>query len=57
MHLAAGSTQEEDDAGVMELQRRVTRAAVTDLIPIPSGQRPALSSSNTEGMSREEFLS
>jgi len=30
MHLAAGSTQEEDDAVVMELQRRVRRAAVTD---------------------------
>ena len=29
MHLAAGSTQ-EDDAVVMELQRRVPRAAVTD---------------------------
>lgn len=40
MHLAAGSTQEEDEAVVMELQRRVPRAAVTDLISIPSGQRP-----------------
>ena len=55
MHLAAGSTQEEDDAVVMELQRRVPRAA--DLISIPSGQRLASSSSNAEGMSREECLS
>jgi hypothetical protein len=57
MHLAAGSTQEEDDAVVMELQRRVPRAAVSDLISIPSGQRLASSSSNAEGMSREECLS
>jgi hypothetical protein len=52
MHLTAGSTQEEDDAVVMELQRRVPRAAVTDLISIPSGQRPASSSGSAEGMSR-----
>jgi hypothetical protein len=39
MHLPAGSTQEEGDA-VKELQRRVPRPAVTDLISIPSGQRP-----------------
>ena len=57
MHLVAGSTQEEDDAVVMELQRRVPRAAVTDLISIPSGQSQASSSSNAEGMSREECLS
>jgi hypothetical protein len=56
MHLAAGSTQEEDDAVVMELQRRVPRAAVTDLISIPSGTE-ASSSSKAEGMSREECLS
>ena len=55
MHLAAGSTQ-EDDAVVMELQRRVPRAAVTDLISIPSGTE-ASSSSKAEGMSREECLS
>jgi hypothetical protein len=56
MHLAAGSTQEEDDAVVMELQRRVPRAAVTDLISIPSGTE-ASNSSKAEGMSREECLS
>ena len=56
MHLAAGSTQEEDYAVVMELQRRVPRAAVTDLISIPSGTE-ASSSSKAEGLSREECLS
>jgi hypothetical protein len=49
MHLTAGSIQEEDDAVVMELQRRVPRAAATDLISVPSGQRPASSSSSAEG--------
>jgi hypothetical protein len=38
--------------GLMELQRRVPRAAVTDLISIPSGQRPASSSGSAEAMSR-----
>jgi hypothetical protein len=38
IHLTAGSTEEEDDAAVMELQRRVPRAAVTDLISIPRGK-------------------
>jgi hypothetical protein len=55
MHLAARSTQEEDDAVVMELQRRVLRAAVTDLI-YPE-RTEASSSSKAEGMSREACLS
>ena len=56
MHLAAGSTQEEDDAVVMELQRRVPRAAGNRSHFYPE-RTEASSSSKAEGMSREECLS
>ena len=53
MHLAAGSTQEEDGAVVMELERRVPRAAGT----FYPERTEASSCSKAEGMSREECLS
>ena len=56
MHLAAGSTQEEDDAVVMELQRRVPRAAGNRSHFYPE-RTVASSSGKAEGMSREECLS